>query len=83
MGNVLLVGRVRGWLYRMLNRILAGEGSEEDLDKLHDVASKIGGTTICALGDAAAMPVLSFIKHFKRDFEFYVKASNPKQAAGG
>ncbi|MEC8561853.1 MAG: NADH-quinone oxidoreductase subunit NuoF [Pseudomonadota bacterium] len=72
-----------GWLYRMLNRILAGEGSEEDLDKLHDVASKIGGTTICALGDAAAMPVLSFIKHFKRDFEFYVKASNPKQAAGG
>ena len=72
-----------GWLYRMLNRILAGEGSEEDLDKLHDVASKIGGTTICALGDAAAMPVLSFIKHFKCDFEFYVKASNPKQAAGG
>ena len=72
-----------GWLYRMLNRILAGEGSEEDLDKLHDVASKIGGTTICALGDAAAMPVLSFIIHFKRDFEFYVKASNPKQAAGG
>ncbi len=72
-----------GWLYRMLNRILAGEGSEADLDKLHDVASKIGGTTICALGDAAAMPVLSFIKHFKSDFEFYVKASNSKQAAGG
>ena len=72
-----------GWLYRMLNRILAGEGTEADLDKLHDVASKIGGTTICALGDAAAMPVLSFIKHFKRDFEFYVKDSNPKQAAGG
>ncbi len=72
-----------GWLYRMLNRILAGEGSEADLDKLYDVASKIGGTTICALGDAAAMPVLSFIKHFKQDFEFYVKDYNQKQVAGG
>ena len=72
-----------GWLYRMLNRIIAGEGSGADLDRLHDVASKIGGTTICALGDAAAMPVLSFIKHFKQDFEFYVKDYNQKQAAGG
>lgn len=72
-----------GWLYRMLNRILAGDGSEADLDRLHDVASKIGGTTICALGDAAAMPVLSFIKHFKQDFEFYVKDHSQKQAAGG
>ena len=72
-----------GWLYRMLNRILAGEGSEADLDRLHDVASKIGGTTICALGDAAAMPVLSFIKHFKQDFELYVKDYSPKQVAGG
>ncbi len=72
-----------GWLYRMLNRILAGDGSEADLDRLHDVASKIGGTTICALGDAAAMPVLSFIKHFKQDFEFYVKDNSQKQAAGG
>ncbi|MDC3160057.1 NADH-quinone oxidoreductase subunit NuoF [Pseudomonadota bacterium] len=72
-----------GWLYRMLNRIIAGEGSDADLDRLHDVASKIGGTTICALGDAAAMPVLSFIKHFKQDFEFYVKGYNQKQVAGG
>ena len=72
-----------GWLYRMLNRIIAGAGRGADLDRLHDVASKIGGTTICALGDAAAMPVLSFIKHFKQDFEFYVKDYNQKQAAGG
>ena len=69
-----------GWLYRVLDRILAGEGDESDLERLHDVASKIGGTTICALGDAAAMPVLSFIKHFKSDFEFYVNKQNQKRA---
>ncbi|MEC8147765.1 MAG: NADH-quinone oxidoreductase subunit NuoF [Pseudomonadota bacterium] len=68
-----------GWLYRMLDRILSGEGSSSDLDRLHDVASKIGGTTICALGDAAAMPVLSFIKHFRDDFEFYVKTEDEKK----
>ncbi len=68
-----------GWLYRMLDRILAGKGDETDLERLHDVASKIGGTTICALGDAAAMPVLSFIKHFKQDFEFYINKQNQRR----
>ena len=45
----------------------------EDLDKLDDVASKIEGRTICALGDAAAMPVRSFLKHFRHEFEYYVE----------
>jgi NADH-quinone oxidoreductase subunit F len=45
----------------------------EDLDKLDDVASKIEGRTICALGDAAAMPVRSFLKHFRPEFEHYVE----------
>jgi len=48
-----------GWLYRMLTRIIDGHGQEEDLDKLVDVANKIEGHTICALGDAAAWPVQS------------------------
>src|SRR5690606_31207500 len=52
-----------GWLYRVVNRILNGEGRMEDLDLLTDVSSNISGRTICALGDAAATPVLSFIKH--------------------
>ncbi|TNF32735.1 MAG: NADH oxidoreductase (quinone) subunit F, partial [Gammaproteobacteria bacterium] len=50
-----------GWLYRMLTRIVEGKGVIEDLEKLDDVASKIEGRTICALGDAAAMPVRSFV----------------------
>jgi len=62
-----------GWLYRMLCRIVDGEGTEEDLDKLVDVANKIEGHTICALGDAAAWPVQSFLKHFRHEFEYMVR----------
>jgi NADH-quinone oxidoreductase subunit F len=61
-----------GWLYRMLCRIVDGEGEMTDLDKLDDVASKIEGRTICALGDAAAMPVRSFVKKFRTEFEHYI-----------
>jgi NADH-quinone oxidoreductase subunit F len=62
-----------GWLYRMLTRIVEGKGSMEDLAKLDDVASKIEGRTICALGDAAAMPVRSFVKHYRHEFEHYIE----------
>jgi NADH-quinone oxidoreductase subunit F len=62
-----------GWLYRMLTRILQGEGQQDDLDKLVDVANKIEGHTICALGDAAAWPVQSFLHHFFDEFEYMVK----------
>jgi NADH-quinone oxidoreductase subunit F len=62
-----------GWLYRMLTRIVEGQGMPEDLDKLDDVASKIEGRTICALGDAAAMPVRSFIRNFRSEFEHYIE----------
>jgi NADH-quinone oxidoreductase subunit F len=57
-----------GWLARILHRILHGEGTYKDIDVLDDVAEKIMGRTICALGDAAAMPVRSFIKHFREEF---------------
>jgi len=62
-----------GWLYRMLSRILEGRGEQEDLDKLVDVANKIEGHTICALGDAAAWPVQSFLKQFRHEFEYMVQ----------
>jgi len=58
-----------GWLARVLGRILAGEGRPQDLDLLDSVAGRIGGRTICALGDAAAMPVQSFLKHYRHEFE--------------
>jgi len=62
-----------GWLYRMLTRMLEGEATADDLDKLLDVANKIEGHTICALGDAAAWPVQSFLKHFRHEFEYMVE----------
>ena len=62
-----------GWLYRMLTRIVEGRGEEQDLDKLLDVANKIEGHTICALGDAAAWPVQSFLKHYHHEFEYMVQ----------
>ncbi|MGC8733005.1 MAG: NADH-quinone oxidoreductase subunit NuoF, partial [Halothiobacillaceae bacterium] len=62
-----------GWLYRMLTRIVEGKGTREDLNRLDDVASKIEGRTICALGDAAAMPVRSFLKYFRHEFEYYIE----------
>ena len=62
-----------GWLYRMLTRIVEGKGREDDLDKLLDVANKIEGHTICALGDAAAWPVQSFLKHFHHEFEYMIR----------
>ena len=62
-----------GWLYRMLTRIVEGKGRPEDIQQLEEVSHKIEGRTICALGDAAAMPVWSFIKHFRHEFEYYVE----------
>lgn len=62
-----------GWLYRMLNRIIDGQGLPEDITRLEEVSHKIEGRTICALGDAAAMPVWSFIKHYRHEFEYYVE----------
>ena len=62
-----------GWLYRVLTRITEGKGRQADLDMLVDVANKIEGHTICALGDAAAWPVQSFIKHFRHEFEYMIE----------
>ena len=62
-----------GWLYRVLTRIMQGQGGQQDIDMLVDVANKIEGHTICALGDAAAWPVQSFIRHFRHEFEYMVE----------
>ncbi len=66
-----------GWLYRMIKRIRSGEGTHQDLDRLKSVADRIEGRTICALGDAAAWPVQSFLKHFRHEFEAMI----PSEAA--
>ena len=62
-----------GWLSRVLQRILRGQGRPQDLDLLDGVAGRIGGRTICALGDAAAMPVQSFLKHYRHEFAYMIE----------
>jgi NADH-quinone oxidoreductase subunit F len=62
-----------GWLYRVVHRIEHGQGRPEDLDLLNSVADNIQGRTICALGDAAAMPVRAFVKHFRAEFEHHIE----------
>lgn len=62
-----------GWLYRIVDRIERGEGRPEDLDMLNSIADNIQGKTICALGDAAAMPVRGFVKNFREEFEYHIE----------
>ena len=61
-----------GWLWRMVHRIEHGQGRQSDLDLLNSVSDNIQGRTICALGDAAAMPVRAMIKHFRSEFEHHI-----------
>jgi NADH-quinone oxidoreductase subunit F len=62
-----------GWMHRVVQRILRGQGRAEDLQMLDSVSRKIEGHTICAFGDAAAWPVQSFIKHFRHEFEYMIE----------
>lgn len=62
-----------GWLYRVVHRIENGQGRPEDLDLLNSIADNIQGRTICALGDAAAMPVRAFVKHYRDEFAYHIE----------
>ena len=62
-----------GWMEKILHKILDGNGTLADVDLLWDIQSKIEGKTICPLGDAAAWPVASAIRHFRSEFEEYVR----------
>src|SRR5690606_20126634 len=62
-----------GWLDKVVHSILAGRGRLQDIDLLVRVADNMKGRTICALSDAAALPVISFVTKFRDEFEFYVR----------
>jgi len=62
-----------GWLERILHRIMHGKGRPEDITELERVAHNIRGRTICALGDAAAMPVQGMLKHYRHEFEYFIE----------
>ncbi|MBF0429271.1 MAG: NADH-quinone oxidoreductase subunit NuoF [Magnetococcales bacterium] len=62
-----------GWLAQIMERMEAGQGTHEDIDLLLDICANIGGKTICALGDAAAGPILGAIRAFKEEFIYHVE----------
>jgi NADH-quinone oxidoreductase subunit F len=72
-----------GWMYRVIHRIEHGQGRPEDLDLLLNVADNIQGRTICALGDAAAMPVRAFIKTYRAEFEYHIEHKRCQVKPGG
>ena len=72
-----------GWLYRIISRIEHGQGRVEDLDLLLNLSDQIQGRTICALGDAAAMPVRAFVKNFREEFEYHIAHKRCMVKAGG
>ena len=69
-----------GWMWRVIERIAHGQGRKEDIDLLNSVADNIQGRTICALGDAAAMPVRAMIKHFRDEFIHLIEHKTRKVA---
>jgi len=62
-----------GWMHRVLQRIVDGQGRMEDLELLKSAAGQIEGHTICAFGEAAAWPVQGMLRHFWHEFEYYVQ----------
>ena len=62
-----------GWMYKIIDKILKGKGTLEDIKTLESIPGMIAGSTICALGDAAAMPVESFIRNYRNEFINYIK----------
>jgi len=62
-----------GWIYKLLKKLEHGEGSKGDIDVIESVANSVMGRTLCPFGDAFAMPVLSFIKKFRNEFEMHAE----------
>lgn len=71
-----------GWLSRVVHRIEHGQGRQEDLDLLDNVAGNIMGRTICALGEAASMPVKGFLKHYRDEFQYHIDHKKCMVGAG-
>lgn len=70
-----------GWLEKIIHRIAEGHGREEDLALLDEIGNNMVGNTICVLADAAVMPIQSFLKHFRDEFEYLIKHKKSKVAS--
>jgi NADH-quinone oxidoreductase subunit F len=71
-----------GWMERIIKGIVSGHGNEGDIELLVKIADNMKGRTICALSDAAALPVLSFVQKFRGEFEYFIREKK-SQVRGG
>jgi NADH-quinone oxidoreductase subunit F len=71
-----------GWMERVISGIVHGRGTEGDLDLLLKIADNMKGRTICALSDAAALPVISFVTKFRDEFEYFIREKKSKTRGG-
>ena len=72
-----------GWLHKLIHSMTSGEAQLSDVDLVCQVADNMKGKTICALSDAAALPVLSFVPKFREEFEFYIREGYSKVKGSG
>ena len=70
-----------GWMWRMMERICAGDGTSAEIDLLEEVTRQVEGHTICALGDAAAWPIQGLIRHFRPLMEARIGGTQQPVAA--
>ena len=62
-----------GWMQRIIDRIVAGQGRPEDIDRLYHISKANDGTTICSLGDSAGYAAVGIMNHFRHEFEYYIQ----------
>ena len=62
-----------GWLHRIIDRIVAGEGMPEDVDRLYQVSKLNDGNTICGMGDAAGYATVGILNKFRNEFEYFIE----------
>jgi NADH-quinone oxidoreductase subunit F len=70
-----------GWMYRIMQRFVRGEGKPSEIDMLQDITKQVEGHTICALGDAAAWPIQGLIRHFRPVIEERMSQYATRRAA--
>jgi NADH-quinone oxidoreductase subunit F len=62
-----------GWMHRIIDRIVAGQGRSEDLDRLIEISRLNDGTTICGMGDAAGYATVGILAKYRDEFEYFIE----------
>ena len=67
-----------GWMHRIIDRIVAGQGHADDLDQLIRISKANDGTTICGLGDAAGYATVGILAKYRDEFEHWITTGHSR-----